>query len=62
MAVYGNFKGTTQPGFTVGKTGAASIYGNPSSPPSSPNTGDTWMDSANAALRVYDGTEWSQGS
>ena len=25
-------------------------------------SGDTWMDSANAALRVYDGSEWSQGT
>ena len=62
MAVYGNFKGTTQPGFTVGKTGAASIYGNPSSPPSSPSAGDVWMDSANTALKIYDGSEWSQGN
>ena len=62
MAVYGNFKGTTQPGFTVGKTGAASIYGNPSSPPSSPTTGDVWMDSANAALRVYDGSDWDNSN
>ena len=62
MAVYGNFKGTTQPGFTVGKTGAASIYGNPSSAPSSPTAGDVWMDSANVALRIYDGTEWSEGT
>ena len=62
MAVYGNFKGTTQPGFTVGKTGAASIFGNPSSPPSSPTAGDVWMDSANTALKVYDGSEWSQGN
>ena len=62
MAVYGNFKGTTQPGFTVGKTGAASIYGNPSSQPSSPTAGDVWMDSANTAIRVYDGSEWSQGT
>ena len=62
MAVYGNFKGTTQPGFTVGKTGAASIYGNPSSPPASPTAGDVWMDSANTALKIYDGSEWSQGN
>ena len=62
MAVYGNFKGTTQPGFTVGKTGAATIHGNPSSPPSSPTAGDVWMDSANTALKIYDGSEWSQGN
>ena len=62
MAVYGNFKGTTQPGFTVGKTGAATIHGNPATAPTSPLTGDVWMDSANTALKVYDGSEWSQGT
>jgi hypothetical protein len=61
MAVYGNFKGTTQPGFTVGKTDAASIYGNPTSPPASPISGDVWMDSANTALKVYDGAGWDNG-
>ena len=61
MAVYGNFKGTTQPGFTVGKTDAASIYGNPTSPPASPTSGDVWMDSANTALRIYDGSDWDNG-
>ena len=62
MAVYGNFKGTTQPGFTGGKTGAATIHGNPSSPPSTPIAGDVWMDSANTSLKIYDGSEWSQGN
>ena len=62
MAVYGNFKGTTQPGFTVGKTGAATLHGNPSSPPSTPTAGDVWMDSANTSLKIYDGSEWSQGN
>jgi hypothetical protein len=62
MAVYGNFKGTTQPGFTVGKTGAATIHGNPATAPTSPLTGDVWMDSANTALKVYDGSDWSQGT
>ena len=62
MAVYGNFKGTTQPGFTVGKTGAATIHGNPSSAPASPITGDVWMDSANTALKIYDGSDWSEGT
>ncbi len=62
MAVYGNFKGTTQPGFTVGRTGAATIHGNPSSAPASPITGDVWMDSANTALKIYDGSDWSEGT
>ena len=61
MAVYGNFKGTTQPGFTVGKIDAATIHGNPSSAPASPTTGDVWMDSANTALRIYDGSDWDNG-
>ena len=61
MAVYGNFKGTTQPGFTVGKTGAATIYGNPATAPTSPLTGDVWMDSTNTALRIYDGADWDNG-
>ena len=62
MAVYGNFKGTTQPGFTVGKTGAATLHGNPTSAPSSPSAGDVWMDSANNALKIYDGSDWTQGN
>lgn len=62
MAVYGNFKGTTQPGFTVGRTGAATIHGNPSSAPASATAGDVWMDSANTALKIYDGSDWSEGT
>ena len=59
MAVYGNFKGTTQPSFKVGKSGK-SLYGEPTQP-ASPSQGDIWLDSANSAIRVYDGSDWDNG-
>ena len=59
MAVYGNFKGTTQPSFKVGKSGK-SLYGEPTQP-ASPSQGDIWLDSGNSAIRVFDGSDWDNG-
>ncbi len=57
MAIYGNFKGTTQTSFKVGKTGSA-IYGNDDQPTSA-SQGDVWMDSANTSLKIYNGSDWN---
>jgi hypothetical protein len=57
MAIFGNFKGTTQPEFKVGKTGAV-IHGN-TTPPASPTAGDIWLDKNNATIRVFTSNTWS---
>jgi hypothetical protein len=56
MAIFGNFKGTTQPDFRVGKTGAR-IHGN-SSLPASADVGDIWVDKSNSTLQVYNADAW----
>jgi len=57
MAIIGNFKGTTQPDFKVGKTGAR-IHGN-SSLPASADAGDFWLDKSNSTLQVYQSNAWT---
>jgi len=57
MAIFGNFKGTTQPDFRVGKTGAR-IHGN-SSIPASADAGDFWLDKSNSTLQVYNSNAWT---
>ena len=57
MAIFGNFKGTTQPDFKVGKTGAR-IHGN-SSLPASADAGDIWLDASNTTINLYDGNVWN---
>ncbi len=57
MAIIGNFKGTTQPEFKVGKTGAR-IHGN-SSLPASADAGDIWVDKSNSTLQVYNANAWT---
>lgn len=57
MAIFGNFKGTTQPDFRVGKTGAR-IHGN-SSLPASADAGDIWVDKSNSTLQVYESNAWT---
>ena len=59
MAIYGNFKGTTQTSFKVGKSGSA-IHSDDNQPTSA-TQGDVWMDSANTALKIYDGSDWENG-
>jgi hypothetical protein len=59
MAIFGNFKGTTQPEFKVGKTGAV-IHGNTTAPTSaSIVSGDIWLDKNNATIRVYSSNTWT---
>jgi hypothetical protein len=57
MAIFGNFKGTTQPEFKVGKQGAR-IHGN-ISVPASADTVDIWIDKSNATLQVYNANAWT---
>ena len=57
MAIFGNFNGTTQPDFKVGKTGAR-IHGN-SSLPASADAGDFWLDKSNSTLQVYNANAWT---
>ena len=59
MAIYGNFKGTTQTSFKVGKSGSA-IHSDDNQPTSA-TQGDVWMDSANTSLKIYDGSDWENG-
>ena len=59
MAIYGNFKCTTQSAFQIGKSGA-NLHGT-SSQPASATSGDLWLDTANSAIRVYDGADWDNG-
>ena len=59
MAIYGNFKGTTQTSFKIGKSGK-SIHGT-STLPVDAGQGDLWLDSSNSAIRIYDGADWDNG-
>lgn len=54
MAVFGNFKGTTQSDFKIGKTGVK-IHGGISSPITNLSQGDIWLDGSNASISVYQG-------
>jgi len=57
MAIFGNFKGTTQSDFRVGKTGAR-IHGNVSIPAGA-DLGDIWIDKSNSTLQVYHANAWT---
>jgi hypothetical protein len=57
MAIFGNFKGTTQSDFRVGKQGAR-IHGNVSVPASA-DAGDIWIDKSNSTLQVYQSNAWT---
>jgi hypothetical protein len=57
MAIFGNFKGTTQSDFRVGKTGAR-IHGNVSIPVGA-DSGDIWIDKSNSTLQVYHANAWT---
>lgn len=57
MAITGNFKGTSNPSFKIGK-GGAKIFGTVNEPTTDLVTGDIWIDSANTDVKVYDGVNW----
>lgn len=63
MAIFGNFKGTTQHDFKIGKRGVT-VYTNSTIPISGVNTtntildGDIWLDSANDTIQVRSSNNW----
>lgn len=57
MAIFGNFKGTTQADFKIGKTGAR-IHGN-SAQPASADNGDIWVDKTNSTIQIYSANAWA---
>ena len=62
MAIFGNFKGTTQSDFTIGKNDTGSKISTGTQPSSDISTGDLYIDSSNSTLQVYNGNWVSVGS
>lgn len=57
MAIFGNFKGTTQSEFKIGKsTGNKLSTG--TEPSSDLSAGDLFLDSSNSTVKVYNGSSW----
>ena len=57
MAIFGNFKGTTQSDFKIGKsTGNKLSTG--TQPSSDLSAGDLFLDSSNSTVKVYNGSSW----
>ena len=57
MAIFGNFKGTTQSEFKIGKsTGNKLSTG--TEPSSDLSAGDLFLDSSNSTVKVYTGSAW----
>ena len=57
MAIFGNFKGTTQSDFKIGKsTGNKLSTG--TEPSSDQSAGDLFLDSSNSTVKVYNGSSW----
>jgi len=57
MAIFGNFKGTTQSEFKIGKsTGNKLSTG--TEPSSDQSAGDLFLDSSNSTVKVYTGSAW----
>lgn len=57
MAIFGNFKGTTQSEFTIGKRAGNKISAGER--PSVAKKGDLYLDSDNNSLQIYTGSEWT---
>ena len=54
MAIFGNFKGTTQSEFQIGKNDTGSKISSGSSAPSSDlRNGDLYIDAPNTSIKVY---------
>jgi hypothetical protein len=62
MAIFGNFKGTTQSEFQIGKTSEGSKISTGTQPSSDVSTGDIYVDSSNSTLQVYNNAWVSVGS
>ena len=62
MAIFGNFKGTTQSEFQIGKTSEGSKISTGTQPSSDVSIGDIYVDSSNSTLQVYNNAWVSVGS
>jgi hypothetical protein len=62
MAIFGNFKGTTQSEFSIGKSSTGSKISSGSLPSSDISNGDIFIDSSNSTLQVYNNAWVSVGS
>ena len=62
MAIFGNFKGTTQSEFQIGKTATGSKISTGTQPSSDISTGDIYVDSSNSTLQIYNNAWVSVGS
>ena len=62
MAIFGNFKGTTQSEFQIGKNATGSKISTGTQPSSDISTGDVFIDSSNSTLQVYNNAWVSVGS
>ena len=58
MAIFGNFKGTTQSEFQIGKSTNGTKISTGTQPSSNLSTGDLWLNSANSTIEVYSSGEW----
>ena len=57
MAIFGNFKGTTQSDFKIGKS-AGNKLSTGTEPSSDQSAGDLFLDSSNSTVKVYNGSSW----
>ena len=57
MAIFGNFKGTTQSEFKIGKGDGAKISTG-TQPSASISAGDLYIDSSNSTIQVYKSGAW----
>jgi hypothetical protein len=62
MAIFGNFKGTTQSEFRIGKSSAGNKISTNSLPESDLTAGDLHLDSSNSTLQVYNNAWVNIGS
>lgn len=62
MAIFGNFKGTTQSEFKIGKSSNGSKISTGTLPVSDLTNGDVYIDSSNSTLQVYNNAWVSVGS
>ena len=58
MAINGNFKGTTQSEFRIGKSATGSKISTGTQPSSDLSAGDLYIDSSNSTLQVYNSSNW----
>ena len=62
MAIFGNFKGTTQSEFQIGKNSDGSKISSGTRPDSDVSNGDLFIDSSNSTLQVYNNAWVSVGN